>query len=119
MIWYSPNWVNTKTKSLPFSWHILVQCISLIISLQYIIMVRFHKVSYFLQHVHIILQVNTSISLYGIVNKFIQDNLTNTIITPINLHTIAHYHIFHPLHYSLQKIYLKLFYVNKEQNFAH
>jgi hypothetical protein len=68
----------------------MVQCISLIISLQYIIMVRFHKVLYFLQHVHTTLDVNISISVYGIVNKFIQDNLTNIIITPINLRTIAH-----------------------------
>jgi hypothetical protein len=53
-------------------------------------MVRFHKVLYFLQHVHTTLDVNISISVYGIVNKFIQDNLTNIIITPINLRTIAH-----------------------------
>jgi hypothetical protein len=82
-------------------------------------MVRVHKVSYFLQHVHIILHVHILISLYGIVDKFIQDNLTITIVTPINLHTIAHYHIFHPLHHNPQKNYSKLFYVNKEQKFAH
>jgi putative effector of murein hydrolase len=82
-------------------------------------MVRFHKVSYFLQHVRTTLPVNTLISLYGFVNKFIQDNFTNTIITPFNLHTIAHIMFLILCIITYKKSYSKLFYINKEKKTAY